>query len=57
MNFKFTKWKVIVTILVLIATRVAHYLFTPLEDSNLVVMTAPGIFTYLVWSLFEKKSR
>lgn len=57
MNFRATKWKVIVTILVLIATRVAHFLFTPLEDSNLVVMTAPGIFVYLIWSLFEKKRK
>ncbi len=57
MNFKLTKWKVIAVIIMLIITRIIHFYFYPLEDSNLLVMTAPGIFVYLIWSLFEKKRK
>jgi len=57
MNFKPTKWKVIVLILVLLITRLAHFIYLSNEDSNLVVMTAPGIFAYLIWSLFEKRAK
>ncbi|MEK6918704.1 MAG: hypothetical protein AABW73_01565 [Nanoarchaeota archaeon] len=55
MNFKPTKWKVIAVLVVLLLTRLAHFLFLANEDSNLLVMSAPGIFAYVVWSFFEKK--
>lgn len=55
MNFKPTTWKMAALILVLIITRLIHFIYLSNEDSNLLVMTAPGIFVYLIWSLFEKK--
>lgn len=57
MNFKFTKWKVIVSILAIFLIRYIVYVYSPFEDTNLVVTLAPSIFIYLIWSLFEKKNR
>ena len=56
MNFKPTKWKVIVTILALIFIRIFIF-YSGDNDANLVVTTAPGVFVYLIWSLFEKKRK
>lgn len=54
MNFKPTKWKVIVSILFLIFIRLIIF-YSGDNDANLVVTTGPSIFVYLIWSLFEKK--
>ncbi|HVY01319.1 MAG TPA: hypothetical protein VHA12_00965 [Candidatus Nanoarchaeia archaeon] len=53
MNFKFSKYKVITSLFVLILTRLWIYYMG--EDSNLLVALAPAIFIYILWSLFENK--
>ncbi len=55
MNLKLTKWKVIISILVIIINSVYFHYFSYDNDSNLVITLAPSIFIYLIWSLFEKK--
>ncbi|MEK6915966.1 MAG: hypothetical protein AABW89_05505 [Nanoarchaeota archaeon] len=54
MNFKLTKWKLIVLILLIILDSVYFHYFSADKDSNLVITLAPSIFVYLIWSLFEK---
>lgn len=54
MNFKPTKWKVIVFVLIIILNQLIHVYYSA-TDSNLLIKTAPSIFVYIIWSLFEKK--
>jgi hypothetical protein len=54
MNFKPTKWKIAVFILIVIINSVYFHYFSSDNDSNLVITLAPSIFVYLMWSLFEK---
>jgi len=54
MNFKPTKWKVIIAILLIILIPIVISL-SPDPDGNLVITLAPSVFVYIIWSLFEKK--
>ena len=55
MNFKLTKWKLIVSILVILLISSARFYSSDFNDSNLGITVGPSIFIYLIWSLFEKK--
>ncbi len=54
MNFKPTKWKIIVSVLMIFLVKLAIF-YSPDKDSNLLITLAPSIFVYLIWSLFEKR--
>ncbi len=55
MNFKPTKWKVVISVFAIIIDSVYFHYFSSDKDSNLVITLAPTIFIYLIWSLFEKR--
>jgi hypothetical protein len=54
MNFKPTKYKTILFILIIAFNWVYFHYFSADKDSNLVITLVPGIFVYIIWSLFEK---